>query len=709
MSTASLVDSYWACKTCVSEDQGKLHEYKEFTCSFCEYTGKNLSPRKRLAHLCGIKGVNILTCTQSVKEIPEPVMRKLLPLIKEGRDRLQEEAEVQGATVALKKARQKHLPTLLSNGHASKAAEYFSRAHHTMGNVPDRLWANEWFLKGLQELVKLPPDFVYKAPTPKQFAVEFLIKETERVDSDKGEVLADCDVATGSMDGWDNMVKTHWLLQSLITEKGPSFFDSKDMTNVQTIDAAKVVSLLNEFLDAVQSPLNATNKLRMNAIVLDTPSVHRSALRQFEAQHPCIVALYCVLHIINLFFKDVFSKIPSLRDLWGHVNQTVLQFRRTRFLREALLAAQEEDPTVMEACKGEGPGTSQAVGYIGHAKTRCASKYMVCERAKRVNPAARVVVASAKFAVRYEQQTAEDKAADSDDDLVPREKRKKSAILADSKGNFIQSNNQQSLLDATVDILRSSYKLMKLVDSDKLCIGKVWRRAWQVWQGLKAAEDKDGRFVGVASLWYTRWREFHHPAMSLAYVLMPEYWASRPWSEPEVAADSEKMLQRYFPETEDRSLVLVALGRYKARTGPFRLYTPSGVKNAIWEDACIVRMSPWSWWDEVLSAVVLHNMDDLQMVRAYANLRKCARDVLRIGVAAGCTERMFSGWQHILGTKRLRMSRKRQRNEMNILVSDKLLRYSGEEFHADCDSSSDSSSEEDDMPLSLVFGEGCVS
>ena len=46
---------------------------------------------------------------------------------------------------------------------------------------------------------------------------------------------------------------------------------------------------------------------------------------------------------------------------------------------------------------------------------------------------------------------------------------------------------------------------------------------------------------------------------------------------------------------------------------------------------------------------------------------------------------------------------------MNVLVSDKLLRYSGEEFHADCDSSSDSSSEEDDMPLSLVFGEGCVS
>jgi len=81
------------------------------------------------------------------------------------------------------------------------------------------------------------------------------------------------------------------------------------------------------------------------------------------------------------------------------------------------------------------------------------------------------------------------------------------------------------------------------------------------------------------------------------------------------------------------------------------------------------------------------------------------QDVLRVGVASGCTERMFSNWKHILGSHHLRMPAKRQKKEMNIFVNDRVLCKSGRQFHAACESSTDSSNDdsEDEYPLSLLF------
>ena len=59
-------------------------------------------------------------------------------------------------------------------------------------------------------------------------------------------------------------------------------------------------------------------------------------------------------------------------------------------------------------------------------------------------------------------------------------KRSLSEVLYEVKSNFIQNDVAQELLDQVVTVLWDAYKMMKMVDSDTLCAGKVWRTAWKV-------------------------------------------------------------------------------------------------------------------------------------------------------------------------------------------------------------------------------------
>ena len=48
--------------------------------------------------------------------------------------------------------------------------------------------------------------------------------------------------------------------------------------------------------------------------------------------------------------------------------------------------------------------------------------------------------------------------------------------------------------------------------------------------------------------------------------------------------------------------------------------------------------------------------------------------VLQAGVANSANERVFSGWTHILGDKRRRLGKKRQRDEMYIYANSRMCK-----------------------------------
>ena len=62
-------------------------------------------------------------------------------------------------------------------------------------------------------------------------------------------------------------------------------------------------------------------------------------------------------------------------------------------------------------------------------------------------------------------------------------------------------------------------------------------------------------------------------------------------------------------------------------------------------------MVPWDWWKEVAAV-------------EKPELSKLAWRVLQIGVASSVNERIFSGWGHILGKRRNKVSKKRQLKEV---------------------------------------------
>lgn len=107
------------------------------------------------------------------------------------------------------------------------------------------------------------------------------------------------------------------------------------------------------------------------------------------------------------------------------------------------------------------------------------------------------------------------------------------------------------------------------------------------------------------------------------------------------------------PESEERGAVKAALLRYTKKEGCFAYKDEEGKTKDFWEDSFITKVAPWDWWKEV--AAVEEPM-----------LYKLAWRVLQIGVASSVNERIFSGWGHILGKRRNKMSKKRQLKEVQI-------------------------------------------
>ena len=253
-----------------------------------------------------------------------------------------------------------------------------------------------------------------------------------------------------------------------------------------------------------------------------------------------------------------------------------------------------------------------------------------------MNVAARVVVASPRYAEKYEKTNVPDRSDSEDEEEMEAEvapddtgkNRSLSEVLYEVKTNFIQNDVAQELLDQVVTVLRDAYKMMKMVDADNLCAGKVWRTAWKVWKTLQAHELKYPKFAAVSELWYARWRELHHPIYSLAYLLNPEYWRCKPWDDMEVSQDVETMLKRYFPDQDERSMIKIAISHYKGRTGAFRHHDSAGDERDVWCETAITSQSPWSWWSEVLEPSVLmgpfKDEQESRLAEAYKSLRTLA-------------------------------------------------------------------------------------
>ena len=249
-----------------------------------------------------------------------------------------------------------------------------------------------------------------------------------------------------------------------------------------------------------------------------------------------------------------------------------------------------------------------------------------------------------------------------------------------------------------VSALQSAYDLLRMADSDKIMSGKIWRKAWEVQEDLKAWETKQPALQGIANLWEKRWAEFHHPILGFAYAINPEYHSVKPWSDESVAKDVSTILKRFFPDPGERGAVLVCLEEYYTQDNAFSTTDASGDKREVWDDSYLKGTAPWAWWSRGIDPAALSPPFSCEAARIKAEtlkkLRQLCQRGLKIGIASSCNERIFSHWDHILGKRRTRTGVKRQLDVVNVYSNERVLKEVKSQHFQDCDSSESVSSEE---------------
>ena len=229
--------------------------------------------------------------------------------------------------------------------------------------------------------------------------------------------------------------------------------------------------------------------------------------------------------------------------------------------------------------------------------------------------------------------------------------------------------------------------LMRMCDSDKLCAGKMWIHSHNAHEklvqsfGVSIEEFPD--LQKIPDLFMKAWDKYHHPILSLAYALNPEYHRMKPWLDPTVKRDCDTVFKKQFPDVSSRAKIKAAFTRFCNHEGPFAKLDDEGDKREVWTDEFMTAVAPWTWWQDVAQV-------------AEPELHALAWRKLQVGVASSCNERVFSAWKNIMGDKRTRLGSKRQREEVSIYTNSRVLKKCKSDMYAEYDSAVASGSDDSD-------------
>ena len=187
---------------------------------------------KKLAHICGVPGLGICGCSQSVAEVPRGTTRWWRPFSRY----LKLGIASSGNEILQGPARGKQNPRPLPSAYTRNRlirlmlCPLMARAHHHQGNLAETFWENKHLSKDFQELVAAKP-FVYEPPRRKRMGGPLLEGRVKKVMTLMKPIQDDCECLTRTMDGWDNLYKLHcpsrnsafrWLLHWFLIMMAPT-------------------------------------------------------------------------------------------------------------------------------------------------------------------------------------------------------------------------------------------------------------------------------------------------------------------------------------------------------------------------------------------------------------------------------------------------------------------------------------------------------
>ena len=110
-----------------------------------------------------------------------------------------------------------------------------------------------------------------------------------------------------------------------------------------------------------------------------------------------------------------------------------------------------------------------------------------------------------------------------------------------------------------------------MCDSDKLCAGKLWVHSHAAHEsmvqsfGVSIEQYPDLAKIDIPELFMKAWDKYHHPILSLAYALNPEYMTlyhrMKPWLDATIKKDVDTVFKKQFPDVTSRAKVKAVFTR----------------------------------------------------------------------------------------------------------------------------------------------------
>ncbi|GKC11047.1 putative hAT dimerization domain, ribonuclease H-like superfamily protein [Tanacetum coccineum] len=473
--------------------------------------------------------------------------------------------------------------------------------------IPFNVLRNPQFQEMVVAINKAPAG--YKAPSSEKARTVLLDECARDVEKDLVPVKDTWYTQGVSIvsDGWSN-VKHKPLINILaVNSRGATFMYAEDFSGVEKTG----VEISKFLLEAIES-IGPSNVLQ---VVTDNAANCKAAGEEVEKVHKHIFWSPCVVHTLNLIFKDLAKEFVWLSDTYKRGKMIVKYF-----LNHAQALSIFRENSKLELLKV--------------AKTRFASHYILLKRLKECREAlATTIVLNSwrDWAKKGDEKT-----------------RKIGQVVCET----IRSDEFWDDVDRILAITKPIYLLIKFYDGEGAKMGEVYERMDNMVGEIKDVMKNvyNSYFPEVQKIVLARWEKMTIPLHCLGFALTPRFYdktylsTKAPGGIPRKPPNLDKEVtngvidafKRISENDEETQMLRAQYARFHMKKG---LYArPEAQIDA-------VTMDPIDWWSTYGSET--------------PELAEIAKKVLSQPVSSSSAERNWSTYSFIHSIKRNRLNTKR--------------------------------------------------
>ncbi|XP_062011882.1 uncharacterized protein LOC133728490 [Rosa rugosa] len=409
-------------------------------------------------------------------------------------------------------------------------------------------------------------------------------------------------------DGWSNMKHEPLINIIAANSRGALFLYAQDFSGIQ-----KTGEVIADFMLTAIEDVGSSNVLQ---IVTDNAKNCESAGREIEKVHKHIFWSPCVVHTLNLIFKDLAKEFDWFRQIYN-IGKAIVKF----FLNHSHALAMFRSHSKLELLKV--------------AKTRFESHYILLKRLIDCKEALASTVILQKW-------------KDWVKTLDP-EKRK----LGENITQAVLADNFWDDVLAIVNITKPIYFLIKYCDGDGQKMGEIYERMDNMLGEIRevmSSGPHSNYFPQVEKIVLQRWQKKNYPIHCVGYALTPRFYdraylskkapggftRKSPNQDIEVITSLMEAFDKISEDREEAEVLRQQYAIFHQRKGIF-------ATQAVQTDA--VTMDAIDWWSTYGSQV--------------PQLAEVAQKVLAQPVSSSSAERNWSTYSYIHNVKRNRLNAER--------------------------------------------------